>query len=143
MCAPVLQILDDSTAGIDTQCGAIHRTSLHVAGFKGNSEITALLLERGATVDITDNEGFTALMFAAHGGQDETVELLLRANANANQSTASGSNTALYRHPSRASTAHQGGALTVQLQAQLSIWLPNATTLRSWSTWWSTRQTCH
>ena len=75
-----------------------------MAAFKGNSEITALLLERGATVDITDNEGFTALMFAAHGGQDVTVELLLRAKANVNQGTVSGSNAALDSPPSRTST---------------------------------------
>jgi ankyrin repeat protein len=47
-----------------------------------NHETVALLLARGATVNLRDTEErFTALMFAASEGQDKVVRLLLEHGA--------------------------------------------------------------
>ncbi|KAL8844635.1 MAG: hypothetical protein Q9176_001147 [Flavoplaca citrina] len=50
-------------------------------GYKPNSEIVRILLERGADVKFRDTNGSTALHCAAASGDPETIQLLLRNGA--------------------------------------------------------------
>lgn len=58
-------------------------TALHIASREGNFEIAQLLVDGGADVNITDNEGWTPLMRASLAGSYEIVGLLLSKNADA------------------------------------------------------------
>jgi len=59
-------------------------TSLHIACREGNFEIVKTLIDNGANVNITDNEGWTPLMRASLSGNQEIVEILLKNGAKAN-----------------------------------------------------------
>jgi len=48
---------------------------------RGCEEVVRLLLEKGAAVDMTDNGGWTALMFAGRKGNKEVVSMLQKAEA--------------------------------------------------------------
>jgi ankyrin repeat protein len=54
----------------------IGRTPLHVASYDGALEVVRLLLEYGADVEVKNNDGQTALQYAAERGHDEVLELL-------------------------------------------------------------------
>ena len=54
------------------------------AATRGNTILIKQLLADGMDVDVTDEEGLTALYRAAHNDQKETVSLLLRNGANVN-----------------------------------------------------------
>ena len=60
------------------------RTYLIWASSKGNLPVMESLLKRGAKIDIQDSHGYTALTFAAAGGQKNTkvYELLIQNGAN-------------------------------------------------------------
>lgn len=59
------------------------RTYLHWAASKGNDEIVAFLLEKGAAANLKDSHGSTPLNFAANAGQQNTkvYDLLLQKGA--------------------------------------------------------------
>eukprot|EP01042_Synura_sphagnicola_P000526 gene526-562_t len=59
-------------------------TALHVAAVWGHTDVTTLLLDRGANVNLPDGVGWTALMRAAVWGQKEMVRLLLLRGADVN-----------------------------------------------------------
>lgn len=48
------------------------RTYLHWAAMRGNDEVMAYLLNKGADVNLKDSHGTTPLLFAAGGGQQNT-----------------------------------------------------------------------
>ena len=52
-----------------------------MAAFVGNTDIGRLLIERGASVNLADNQGNTALWYAAHLGRVSFVRLLLENGA--------------------------------------------------------------
>jgi ankyrin repeat protein len=54
------------------------------AAASGSTDISSLLLERGAYIEARNNLGRTALMFAAINGQKSTFKLLLKEGANIN-----------------------------------------------------------
>ncbi|KND86748.1 Kinase D-interacting substrate [Tolypocladium ophioglossoides CBS 100239] len=58
--------------------------SLATATIRGNDEIVRILLEKGAEVNIQDNEGRTPLHWASAFGDTKIVEMLLSNGANAN-----------------------------------------------------------
>lgn len=58
-------------------------TALHFAAASGDSEITAILLDKHAYIDAESPSQLTPLMIAASEGQEEVVELLLREGADA------------------------------------------------------------
>ncbi len=58
-------------------------TALHIAAREKNLEITQMLIDNGADVNIADNEGWTPLMRASLVGDGDIVELLLSKNADA------------------------------------------------------------
>ena len=53
------------------------RTALHFAAGYGELECAKLLIEKGASVDLLDNNTTTALHYAAGYGQADSVKLLL------------------------------------------------------------------
>ena len=55
------------------------RTALHIYAALGHYEAVAILLERGAEVDCSNQSGATPLILAARGEQDERVASLLLA----------------------------------------------------------------
>ena len=58
-------------------------TSLHISCREGNFEITKILVDNGANVNIVDNEGWSPLMRASLAGNKDIVELLLKNGAKA------------------------------------------------------------
>lgn len=50
----------------------------------GHPEVVGILLKAGASPSVSDNDGRTPLHHACASGQDETIELLLAANADPN-----------------------------------------------------------
>ena len=48
---------------------------------KGHSKVVKILLENGATVDMQNNEGDTALLIASNEGYPEVARLLLKSCA--------------------------------------------------------------
>lgn len=73
------------TQGISPDAGDIYSGfALSYAAGTGNLEIMRLLLEHGATVDITADEGYTPLMEATVNQHMAAVQLLLEANADPN-----------------------------------------------------------
>lgn len=58
-------------------------TALHIATRNGNIEIAKILIENGANVNATDNEGWTPLMRATMSGNPGLVEMLLNHGADA------------------------------------------------------------
>ncbi|CAK4654907.1 unnamed protein product [Aphanomyces euteiches] len=59
-------------------------TPLHEASKKGKLDIVKLLLDHGADVDSTDQDGFTALEWASYNGYFEIVKILLHHDASVN-----------------------------------------------------------
>ena len=56
-------------------------TALMYAAYKGRKEVCTLLLDRGAKVDMADEDGWTALMIVAWEGYKEICELLIERGA--------------------------------------------------------------
>ncbi|KAL2047280.1 hypothetical protein N7G274_001299 [Stereocaulon virgatum] len=56
-------------------------TAVHLAASKGHEAIVALLLERGATLQVSGDTTYTALQIAAEYGHLATVKILLAAGA--------------------------------------------------------------
>ena len=70
-------------------------TPLSTACWKCDSDVVALLLEYGASVDVTDQLGYTPLMIASMKGSLECVRLLCESGANVNASNIHDGNTSL------------------------------------------------
>lgn len=62
----------------------------YVAHITGNKLAAELLINHGADVNASDNEGFTALMFASAYGRLDVVEMLLDCGAHINTANVSG-----------------------------------------------------
>jgi ankyrin repeat protein len=81
-------------AGRDT---AKNSTPLMWAAWWGFPEMVTLLLKRGASIEARNDEGLTALMYAAAAkdrGNAEVLEILLAAGANAKATTPAGESAA-------------------------------------------------
>ena len=60
------------------------RIPLHYAAIDGDFEALVRLLESGSSIDAQDDNGWTALHFAAQGGHSKLADELLRRGANPN-----------------------------------------------------------
>ena len=63
---------------------ALH-TPLHLAAAFGATEMVALLIQHGASLDVIDKDGSTPLHIAAKYGRTNVVEILIRAGADPNK----------------------------------------------------------
>jgi len=77
----VKRLLKDG-ANVDELCKGC--SPLMAASVNGHVEIMSLLLDKGATVNLVDNEGETALGYAAMGGHVKALKLLLTKGADLN-----------------------------------------------------------
>lgn len=59
---------------VDIRSGG--KTSLQVAAHQGHSAIVKMLLQAGASVNASDNDGDTCLHYAAFGNQPEVNKLI-------------------------------------------------------------------
>lgn len=76
--------------GADVNAKVVGCTALMYAAFYGRDEMVSYLLENGASVDAQNLNGITALHWAVEKNQYSTIELLLKAGANANLPDTSG-----------------------------------------------------
>jgi ankyrin repeat protein len=69
--------------GARTEVKSLHlgQTPLLCASINGNTEAIRVLLDHGADINASDNEGCTALHCAAHCGNHEAVKLLVEKGA--------------------------------------------------------------
>ena len=63
---------------------------LHFAALLGNTELAALGVEYGATIDLPSESGGTPLLFAAYHGRHDIVKLLIAQKADVNRKTNDG-----------------------------------------------------
>lgn len=76
------QRLLDAGADVNARADNPQRVAaLHAAVARRDVEMVAILLARGATVDLTQQQGITPLHAAAAAGRDDLVQLLLQAGA--------------------------------------------------------------
>lgn len=59
-----------------------HQTALHIAARKGNTQLIALLIGKKANIDARDGKGETPLHKAVRHAHEDSVDLLIRENAN-------------------------------------------------------------
>ena len=86
----------DQGADIDARdTRPARNTALMLAAKRGHTAVVRFLLRRGARVDARSEDGWTALMHAAHGGFDEVLEALIVAGANLELREQKFGNTAL------------------------------------------------
>jgi ankyrin repeat protein len=71
----------DKGADINAKEDSIGATALYEASFNGYTQLTGLLLERGAYVHVSTNEGFTPLHAASQQGHLEIVRMLINHGA--------------------------------------------------------------
>ena len=69
-------LLDMGKADADTLNGSSY-TALHIAAYNGHLEAAALLIERGAKVNLVDRYGGTPLDLAHQTNQDRTEMIAL------------------------------------------------------------------
>ena len=73
----IFDILLDSGADVNQPCFDLRRTPIMYAAEVGNMYCFDRLIEKGAEIDCTDEEGYTLCMLAAHGGNVEILKYLL------------------------------------------------------------------
>ena len=71
-------------------------SALHFAGFLGADQVIPLLVEKGAPINLRDNDGRTALHLAAYAGQTSAVAALMGQKADPEVQENTGKMTALH-----------------------------------------------
>jgi len=84
------KLLDEDTSLIDKKDFITGYTALHWAAKKGNRDMTQILLDMKANVNIISNGGYTPLHLAAMSGNEDIVTMLLTSGADANTRDYSG-----------------------------------------------------
>ena len=73
----IFDILLDSGADVNQPCFDLRRTPIMYAAEVGNMHCFDRLIEKGAEIDCTDEDGYTLCMLAAHGGNVEILKYVL------------------------------------------------------------------
>jgi len=71
-------------------------TALMAFSYAGAVEFVKDLIQRGASVDSSDDRGYTALMYACNAGQEAIVRMLLEAGGDPNISDIEGSTSLMF-----------------------------------------------
>jgi ankyrin repeat protein len=79
----VKKLVERGGIDLDAKNGKIG-PALTSAAYGGHGELVKLLLEKGANINVRDENGLTPLMNAAIAGQAEVVRILLERNADPN-----------------------------------------------------------
>ncbi|AFM27021.1 ankyrin repeat domain-containing protein [Desulfomonile tiedjei] len=87
--ASLERLLAEGT-NINASKGKYKTTILMEAAVRGNLEVMKLLLDKGANIDMVDQDGWTALMGATVQGRIEPVRLLLEHGADVNAKNCNG-----------------------------------------------------
>ncbi|KAK5637085.1 hypothetical protein RRF57_012797 [Xylaria bambusicola] len=87
-------LLEEDAADLDSTDSIYGRTPLLWAARDGHLDIVQILLDRGANIDMDDNEGYSPLSWAAENGHVEVTKLLLDKGADM-ESVAHNGTTAL------------------------------------------------
>ena len=95
-------------------------SALMLASFFGRSDVAALLLDRGARIDLRDKHDETALMWAARWGHVEVVRLLLARGAECNLQNVHGETALMW-----ASSEGHEAAVSLLLECGASVSLAN------------------
>ena len=81
----ILEILIDKGGNLNTTLNSSsNKTHLNFAIIKGNQDIISLILEKGADVNLIDNDGWTPLNLAIDKDKIEIVQFLVANGANLN-----------------------------------------------------------
>lgn len=78
-----VELLIERGAKINARRGYGHQTPLYTAAGEGRADVVKLLINKGADVDLPNQEGFTPLCHAASANHLEVVRVLLEAKAKA------------------------------------------------------------
>jgi len=70
----VVAMLLNEGAKIDTKSGPAGRSALHEAAHRGNRNILTILVDRGADVNLYNNNGRTVLYYAERRNKRDTTE---------------------------------------------------------------------
>ena len=76
----IFDILLDSGADLNQPCLDLRHTPIMFAAEVGNMYCFDKLIEKGAEIDCTDEDGYTLCTLAAHGGNVEMLKYLLEDN---------------------------------------------------------------
>ncbi len=87
--ASLERLLAEGT-NINASKGKYKTTILMEAAVRGNLKVIKLLLDKGANIDMVDQDGWTALMGATVQGRTEPVRLLLEHGADVNAKNCNG-----------------------------------------------------
>ena len=113
----------DIKGHIDARESTAQGTLLMAAGVFGQVQLVQLLLGRGASIDLQNNDGLTALICATVNGNHSIVSVLLRAGASADLHAINGKTALevadrLTRNPSIPKEQRQGLAEAARLLRQ-------------------------
>ena len=86
----VHRYLDDTGGFVDAREPALCSTMLTAAASTGQRDVVEALIERGASVDLSDGIGWTPLISASFKGSEEVVGVLITAGANVDLQDAAG-----------------------------------------------------
>ncbi|WP_317933269.1 ankyrin repeat domain-containing protein [Halioxenophilus sp. WMMB6] len=71
-------------------------TALMLAARQGRTEYVVELIDRGASLDITNNDGNSAVWLACYGNDPHTLQALIEAGADINQQNDNGATSLIY-----------------------------------------------
>lgn len=94
--ATVRELLTDHKGEVNANTPLFEYTPLIFSAYQNNIDMTRLLLEEGADPDMEDEEGSTALRWAARCGNTEIASLLLEKGADPNLADKNDRMTALH-----------------------------------------------
>ncbi|KAL6060669.1 putative serine/threonine-protein kinase/receptor [Balamuthia mandrillaris] len=86
----VAKILKKEGKGTINKKDGYEQTALHLACYSGYAEVVALLLQKGADVNVEDKNGWTPLHSAANSGEFAISKLLIEKGADASATTSTG-----------------------------------------------------
>ncbi|KAF5286936.1 hypothetical protein FQR65_LT12395 [Abscondita terminalis] len=70
----VVKKMRPNVADIKLQCNSDKKTALHLASINRNNDVARFLVDEGADINLTDNQGMTAFLYACKSGDIDIVK---------------------------------------------------------------------